>query len=99
MFLCCVESLNLFQSKLDFLQIFKVALKAGTCTKWLQKQMTNSSNITLVNKHFCTVNELILYHDCWQVFPQLVVSGLESHYHTSNLSSLQTTTSVSDLFP
>ena len=29
MFLCCVESLNLFRSNLDFLQIFKVAPKFG----------------------------------------------------------------------
>ena len=29
MFLCCVESLSSFRSKLDFLQIFKVAQKSG----------------------------------------------------------------------
>ena len=29
MFLCCVETLSLFRSKLDFLQIFKVAPKSG----------------------------------------------------------------------
>ena len=29
MYLCCVESLNRFRSKLDFLQIFKVAQKSG----------------------------------------------------------------------
>ena len=29
MSLCCVESLSSFQSKLDFLQIFKVAQKQG----------------------------------------------------------------------
>ena len=29
MYLCCVESLSLFRSKLDFLQIFKVAQKLG----------------------------------------------------------------------
>ena len=29
MFLCCVEILSGFQSKLDFLQIFKVAPKSG----------------------------------------------------------------------
>ena len=29
MYLCCVESLSLFRSKLDFLRIFKVAQKSG----------------------------------------------------------------------
>ena len=29
MYLCCVESLSSFLSKLDFLQIFKVAPKSG----------------------------------------------------------------------
>ena len=29
MYLCCVESLSSFRSKLDFLQIFKVAQKLG----------------------------------------------------------------------
>ena len=29
MFLCCLSSLSLFQSKLDFLQIFKTAQKSG----------------------------------------------------------------------
>ena len=29
MYLCCVESLSLFQSKLDFLRILKVAQKSG----------------------------------------------------------------------
>ena len=29
MYLCCVGSLSSFQSKLDFLQIFKVAQKSG----------------------------------------------------------------------
>ena len=29
MYLCCVESLSGFRSKLDFLQIFKVAPKSG----------------------------------------------------------------------
>ena len=29
MYLCCVESLSSFQSKLDFLRIFKVAPKSG----------------------------------------------------------------------
>ena len=29
MYLYCVESLNWFRSKLDFLQIFKVAQKSG----------------------------------------------------------------------
>ena len=29
MFLCCVASLSVFRSKLDFLQIFKVAPKSG----------------------------------------------------------------------
>ena len=29
MSLCCVESLSSFRSKLDFLQIFKVAQKSG----------------------------------------------------------------------
>ena len=29
MFLCCIESLNWFQSKLDFLEIFKLAQKLG----------------------------------------------------------------------
>ena len=29
MFLCCVESLSRFRSKLDFLQIFEVAPKSG----------------------------------------------------------------------
>ena len=29
MYLCCVESLSRFQSKLDFLQIFKVAPKSS----------------------------------------------------------------------
>ena len=29
MFLCCVENLSSFQSKLDFLEIFKVAQKSG----------------------------------------------------------------------
>ena len=29
MCLCCVESLSRFRSKLDFLQIFKVAPKSG----------------------------------------------------------------------
>ena len=29
MYLCCVESLSRFRSKLDFLQIFKVAPKLG----------------------------------------------------------------------
>ena len=29
MYLCCVESLSRFQSKLDFLRIFKVAQKLG----------------------------------------------------------------------
>ena len=29
MYLCCVESFGGFQSKLDFLQIFKVAQKLG----------------------------------------------------------------------
>ena len=29
MYLCCVESLSSFRSKLDFLQIFKVAQKSG----------------------------------------------------------------------
>ena len=29
MYLCCVESLSEFQSKLDFLRIFKVAPKSG----------------------------------------------------------------------
>ena len=29
MYLCCVESLSSFQSKLDFLQIFKVTPKSG----------------------------------------------------------------------
>ena len=29
MYLCCVESLSGFRSKLDFLQIFKVAQKSG----------------------------------------------------------------------
>ena len=29
MYLCCVESLNWFRSKLDFLRIFKVAQKSG----------------------------------------------------------------------
>ena len=29
MFLCCVESLSRFQSKLDFLRIFTVAQKSG----------------------------------------------------------------------
>ena len=34
MFLCCVESLSSFQSKLDFLRIFKVAQKShqSPCT-------------------------------------------------------------------
>ena len=29
MFLCCIESLSSFRSKLDFLQIFEVAPKSG----------------------------------------------------------------------
>ena len=29
MYLCCVESLSCFRSKLDFLRIFKVAPKLG----------------------------------------------------------------------
>ena len=29
MFLCCVESLSSFQSKLDFIRFFKVAQKSG----------------------------------------------------------------------
>ena len=29
MYLCCIESLSGFRSKLDFLQIFKVAAKLG----------------------------------------------------------------------
>ena len=29
MYLCCVESLRWFRSKLDFLRIFKVAQKSG----------------------------------------------------------------------
>ena len=29
MYLCCVESLSRFRSKLDFLRIFKVAPKSG----------------------------------------------------------------------
>ena len=29
MYLCCVESLSWFRSKLDFLQILKVAQKSG----------------------------------------------------------------------
>ena len=29
MYLCCVESLSLFRSKMDFLRIFKVAPKSG----------------------------------------------------------------------
>ena len=29
MYLCCIESLSSFQSKLDFLRIFKVAQKSG----------------------------------------------------------------------
>ena len=29
MFLCCLESLSRFRSKLDFLRIFKVAQKSG----------------------------------------------------------------------
>ena len=29
MYLCCVETLSGFQSKLDFLQIFKVTQKSG----------------------------------------------------------------------
>ena len=29
MYLCCVESLSSFRSKIDFLQIFKVAQKSG----------------------------------------------------------------------
>ena len=29
MYLCCVESLDRFRSKLDFLRIFKVAQKLG----------------------------------------------------------------------
>ena len=29
MYLCCVETLRRFRSKLDFLQIFKVAQKSG----------------------------------------------------------------------
>ena len=29
MYLCCLESLSRFRSKLDFLQIFKVAQKSG----------------------------------------------------------------------
>ena len=29
MYLCCVESLSLFRSRLDFLQIFKVTPKSG----------------------------------------------------------------------
>ena len=29
MYLCCVESLSWFRSKLDFLRIFKVAQKSG----------------------------------------------------------------------
>ena len=29
MYLCCVEILSRFRSKLDFLQIFKVAQKSG----------------------------------------------------------------------
>ena len=29
MYLCCVESLSGFRSKLDFLKIFKVAQKSG----------------------------------------------------------------------
>ena len=35
MFLCCVESLSLFQSKLDLLQIFKIVQKSGRnpCTQ------------------------------------------------------------------
>ena len=34
MFLCCIESLSSFRSKLDFLRIFKVAQKLGqsSCT-------------------------------------------------------------------
>ena len=38
MFLCCVENLSSFQSKLDFLEIFKVAQKSSqspcTITGW-----------------------------------------------------------------
>ena len=29
MYLCCVQNLSSFRSKLDFLQIFKVAQKSG----------------------------------------------------------------------
>ena len=29
MFLCCIESLSSFRSKLNFLQIFKIAQKSG----------------------------------------------------------------------
>ena len=38
MYLCCVESLSWFRSKLNFLQIFKVAPKSGQrlCTIILQ---------------------------------------------------------------
>ena len=52
MYLCCVESLSSFQSKLDFLQIFKVAKKirpmslyysTGSLAKFHQKWLGENS--------------------------------------------------------
>ena len=51
MYLCCVESLSRFQSKLDFLRIFKVAQKSdqspctstGSWAKFHQKWLGENS--------------------------------------------------------
>ena len=48
MYLCCVESLSGFRSKLDFLRIFKVAQKSGqspcTIVQGLWPNFTKNEN-------------------------------------------------------
>ena len=74
MYLCCVESLSWFRSKLDFLQIFKVAQKSGQSpctivhdlgpnfTKIEKEKILPFNNFFLIHIHvlmLCTKFELI----------------------------------------
>ena len=49
MYLCCVEILSSFRSKLDFLQIFEVAQKSGQSR--LEPNFTKNEKERIL--HFC----------------------------------------------
>ena len=74
MYLCCVESLSWFLSKLDFLQIFKVAPKSGQspCTivqgPWpiLAKMARREFSILL---HFLIHIHVLMLHRSFELIP------------------------------